>query len=380
MRMTRHVFRITAALLSFALGLAAASVTARFATPRDVTDAVAKDTGARASDDGPVALPRSSESEPARVGQRGVWSDAHVGDEVFEPDSASPFDIERAVNEVNAKSGGARVELDSTWEKLGLPTDAFSACAASACEAEVARHELDGEPGREAVLRLNMPHNVGRYLVFKRAPGGAWRLLGFVEHDFNRYADSYYRVERAGGRNWLVIYGQEGSGQGFALYGETWYEAAPDGLREVLHYPVQGSLYPGPETLGHELSSKLVSTQSDGAGRASVTIKYGVTYQTFGGDLNSSPFDIFTNVQRVRYVWDERERNFAFDAAGSEVTPEEINVVSEGDGISELDAWDVFLKYNCARVLKLAASGGQTRRVQWLRGIADRCGDTPRDR
>lgn len=165
--MRRYAFGIPSALLSFALGLACASL-ASAATPRP-------------------AAPKSAED-----------------DGVVEPRSASPYEIARAFRKVNAKPEaerwGARVELASTWKRLGITEGEFSRCPAG-CEAEVGLYELDGRPGREAVLRLNYPHNAVRYLVYGRA-GRRWRLLGFVDHDFNRYADSTYYVGRArGGQN-----------------------------------------------------------------------------------------------------------------------------------------------------------------------------------
>lgn len=373
--MKRHVFGTFIAALSFATGLAAAAAVTTLTTKGRAPQSETIQAVAHSSDDGPVALSPLFESALKRVGPSGVRSKADEDDEALRPNSTSPYEIARVVNESkkswDEEHVALRVDLGQIWKELNIPPDEFATCGGGECEADVARYELDGEPGKEAVLRLNMPHNFGRYLVYKRAGRGGWKLLGYADHDFNRYVDSSYNVVRAGGRNWLVIYGQEGSGSGFALYGETWYEVAHDGLREVLSYPVEGSLYPGQNTLGHEIKSEVVALGTKD-GRASVTIRFGVTYQIFA-DFNSEPLNLFTNSQRARFVWDENARVFAFDAARSEITPEEMNVVAAGEVISELDAWDVFLKYNCGRIRKVAASGGRTKREQWLRGKTDLC-------
>jgi hypothetical protein len=283
-----------------------------------------------------------------------------------------------------------RVKLDSTWERLGLPAGELSTCSADACEAEVARHELDGVPGAEAVLRLNMSHNVGRYLVFKRG-GRAWRLVGFVEHDFNRYADSTYHVARAGGRNWLVVRGQGGSGTGFALYGETWYEVGRGGLRPVLYYPAEGQVYPWPSGVGRKYRARAV-----GALGPAVALHYSVTYESM--DYMKDVYKpLYRNSHRAVYVWDDGRREFVFDARRSDISEAEIAAVAEiqdapaeGEqvGGSEFfsggDAWkrggyDVFLKYNLRSLLRVAR-GRDAGRREWLRGLLPDFADTPEKR
>ena len=118
--MKRYVFGILLALLSFALGLACASLASAA-------------THARAHAPKPLAA-KSAED-----------------DGVVEPRSASPFDIARAFRRVNAmpedERRGVRVGLDSTWKKLGITPGEFSSCPAG-CEASVGLYELDGERGR----------------------------------------------------------------------------------------------------------------------------------------------------------------------------------------------------------------------------------------
>lgn len=345
--MKRHVFGIFIAALSFAIGLAAAVAVATLTTKR---------------------------AEP-----KGIWSKADEDGEALKPISTSPYEIARVVNESKRKWDVERlvltIDLVPTWKELNVPAGGFAACGGGDCEADVARYELNGEPGKEVVLRLNKPSNCSRYLIFKRADG-EWRLLGDLEYDFNRYEDSAYHVEHLDDRSWLVIRAQQGSGSGFALYGESWFEVGRDDVREVLSYPAEGSLYPEQDTLGHEFQTEIVSMEN-AEGRASVTLQFNVTYTTFDGNITREPFRLFDNSQRARYVWDENARSFVFDAKGSNITPEEMNAVAAGEVISKLDVWDVFLKYNCGRILRVAASGGRTKREKWLRGRAEMCDAAP---
>ncbi|HYY94530.1 MAG TPA: hypothetical protein VE713_08435 [Pyrinomonadaceae bacterium] len=329
-----------------------------------------------------ISFAASGATSPARAG----------GVNLVEPKTTSPYEIARLVNQSAAqgKEGyvADEVDLRRTWKRLGVPPRDFETCPGY-CGARIFRYELDGERGDEVLLKLNRGVEFFRYLVFKRAGRGRWRLLGFVDHDFNRYEESSHRVLRAGGRNWLVIRGQEGSGSGFALYAETWYEVSAKGLRPVLYYPVKGQAYPWPEGVGRKFKARITSTR--GAAKA-VRLLYTVSYERL--DYMKNEFvKLYRNHHQVQYVWNGRRRRFVFDAPRSNITEKEIEAIAElqvemGEGeriggsefFSEGDAWkrggyDLFLKYNLRSLLKLAR-GADEGQKEWLRQLLKDCADT----
>ena len=304
--------------------------------------------------------------------------------------AASPFELARAVNRVRLRNERARsdrkIDLTGTWQLLGVPDGYFGQC--SHCVAGLFRHELDGAPGAEVLLKLGVSHGVFRYLVFKGEARGRWRLLGHVDHDFNRYADSRHRVARAAGRDWLVVWGQEGSGTGYSLYGETWYEAGAEGLRPVLSYPAEGHVAPWPSGVGRAFKARPVA---DGGG--AVAVAYTVSYERLDY-LKDKYAKLYRNRHRLRYVWDEGRRRFVYDAARSDISEAEIAAVADlqeepGEGqqvggavfFSAGDAWkrggyDVFLKYNLKSLLGLARRG-RAADAEWLRELLKDCAETP---
>src|ERR1051325_10377369 len=98
MSMKRLLFGIFTALLSFALGLACASV-------------------AQAATRGRARAPQS------------VASKSDEDDGGIKTRSSSPYEIARAIREVRARREEFKsVALDSTWKRLGVPAGEFSAC------------------------------------------------------------------------------------------------------------------------------------------------------------------------------------------------------------------------------------------------------------
>jgi hypothetical protein len=318
--------------------------------------------------------------------------------EVVRPKSTSPYEIARVINRSSAQfdenyakgiSGGADVvDLSRTWKRLGVPPGGFETCPGY-CEAKIFLYDLDGERGREVLLKINWGTDLFRYLVFKRASRGRWKFLGFVDHDFNRYQESSHRVLRARGRNWLVIRGQEGSGSGYALYAETWYEVSARGLRPVLYYPVGGGVVPWPSGVSREFKARVVGARGEAS---SVALSYSVSY-SIAGAMGHRYKNRYRNRFHLRYVWNGRRRAFAFDAARSNISEAEIYAVAElevepgeGDKIGgseffkEGDAWkrggyDVFLKYNLRSLLTLAR-GKDDALKEWLSQVLNDCADT----
>jgi hypothetical protein len=312
------------------------------------------------------------------------------------PRSATPYEMARVVNESRRHGDESRVpvevNLEPAWRRLGVAAGPMGSCSGG-CEAETFRHELDGEPGKEVLLKLTRSFDSCRYLVFKRmnrARGKArWKLLGLVDHDFNRYRMSSHRVARAGGRDWLVVRGQEGSGTGFSLYAETWYEVGRRGLRPVLRYLSEGNVFPCLDNLGRSFKARVVPSRR----ARTVAVRYSVSYVI--SDC-SGPEDIklFTARHRVRYAWDGKARAFAFDPSRSDVPEGVIGLIADAEpeaegaqtinntlffsGVKDFAASGdrLFLKYNLRGLLKVAR-GGDERRREWLRAFLERRRDTP---
>ena len=181
------------------------------------------------------------------------------------------------------------VDLANVWKKLKVISDPFlpegSSCGGD-CEARIYRNELDGRVGREVILKLTHSYESCRYLIFTRSNSGfrtgGWKFLGSVDHAFNRYQMSNYRIIRALRRKWLVVRGQEGSGSGYALYGDTWYTVTPNRISPVLSYPANGQTYPWPAGLARRFTTS-VKTHS-----YSIIIEYVVTYTMLNYERDES--------------------------------------------------------------------------------------------
>lgn len=292
--------------------------------------------------------------------------------DVLRPQSLSPYEIARVVNEAADRWDVGRqsvtVDLAETWRRLGVEPAGFETCTAD-CEAETSRHDLDGEPGKEVVLKLTWGRDLCRYLVFghDRDDDGtaavAWRLLGSVDHDFNRYEMSGHRFVETRGGNWLVIRGQAGSGSGFSLYGETWYAVGRrEGVRPVLSYFSDGNFFSGPAGLSRSFKTQTLVPDAPPNEPDAVAVRYSISYDAGTGGENS-----YENVQLTRYVWDALRREFVFARDGSEITPDEVAAVAAAED-PEVNVWvgEVFLKYNLTALLE-TARGADAGRREWLR-------------
>ncbi|MGZ8842169.1 MAG: hypothetical protein ACXW18_00810 [Pyrinomonadaceae bacterium] len=303
-------------------------------------------------------------------------------------ESISPFEMARVI--INVRRTRVDVSLKETWQKLGIEPGSFEECG-SDCKARIYRHELSSQRGPEVVVKLTRFFDSCRYLVFARNEDGRrWKFLGHVDHAFNKYEMARHRIAPADGRPFLVIRGQEGSGSGFALYAETWYDVSERGVNAVLSYPSDGHTNPWPAGLARSFQA----TQTSGAGRT--TIQYTVSYDTAGYDNDNLKLE-FINRHRASYNWDSQSKRFVFDAKQSNISEAEIaaiaNIQSDdepkaGTKIGETTfyssseagsflggGYEVFLKYNTARLMTIA-KGRETKAKAWLRQFLTECRDT----
>jgi hypothetical protein len=305
--------------------------------------------------------------------------------------SVSPFELARSIN--NVRRTKVDVSLKETWQKLGIEPGQFEDCS-NDCEAKIFRHELSSNTGPEVVLKLTRFVDFCRYLIFGRAEGGrGWKFLGYVDHDFNKYEMARHRIATANGKSFFVVRGQEGSGSGFALYAETWYEVSDDGVKPVLSYPSDGRTSPWPAGLAREFKV----TTIPGAARANqLTVQYTVTYDSEGYDGDELRLE-FVNQHRQSYNWDATAGRFVLDPQQSNISPGEIaaiaNIESDdepktgtkiGDttfySSSEAKSflgggYEVFLKYNLPRLTTIA-KGRASRSKSWLKQFLTECRDT----
>lgn len=307
------------------------------------------------------------------------------------PQSISPYELAKSIN--NVRRTKVDVSLKETWQKLGIEPRSFEECG-SDCEAKISRHELSSHTGPEVVLKLTRFFDFCRYLVFARAENnGGWKFLGHVDHDFNKYEMARHRIALANGRPFLVVRGQEGSGSGFALYAETWYDVSDQGVKPVLSYPSQGQTYPWPAGLARSFK---VMTLPAAARANRLTIQYTVTYDTAGYENDNLKLE-FVNQHRLSYKWDDATGKFVFDPQRSNISQAEVAAIANIQSDDEPKAgtkigattfysssesrsfigggYEVFLKYNLPRLMTIA-KGRTAKPKVWLRQFLTECRDT----
>jgi hypothetical protein len=293
----------------------------------------------------------------------------------------SPFEIARAINS-QRNFVQASVYLKILWEDLNIPRGAFNSDACGyRCEADVFQHNLDDEPGLEAVLKLT-GGEACRYLIFKQNRK-RWSFLGYVDHDFNKYEMSTHRVLN----KLLFVRGQQGSGTGFSLYGENVYRVGNDGVRPVLSYWFSGHTFPWPNGLGREFKT-IASHKSN-----QIDVTYNVKY-TMLDYLNDKLNVWLTNTHRVRYVWDEQQNKYVFVAKASDLSEDEVAAIANAETDSDESTprvgnttfpakkqfigggYQIFLKSNLT-LLKRIARGPNSVQKRWLREVLREADDTP---
>lgn len=324
--------------------------------------------------------------------------------QLVRPKSTSPFEIARVVNQSTQQWNRHRLRVDvdlrPTWKHLGIDPSLFAGCMGD-CQARLDRNELDATPGREVILKFTKSYDFCRYLIFtrvRRTPTARprWKLLGYIDHDFNRYQMARHRVARAFGRNWLVIRGQEGSGSGYYLYGETWFEVSNRGVRPVLNYPVDGHTDPVVAGLKWELKGRATALTNGHKRQAIIRFNFNVLY-TANGFGDSQFTRRFLNRRHADYVWHRESRQFVFAGDGSTISEAEMQVIASGasepsmedEGVKAGEStffssvkgfvgsgFEMFLKLNVHRLTKIAW-GHNNQAKEWLGEFLKECDDIP---
>jgi hypothetical protein len=321
---------------------------------------------------------------------------------VLRPTSTSPFAIERVVTKASRSWKQHRIEigvdLSSTWKHLGIDPGVYDDCAY--CESAIFKDELDDKPGREVILQLTKSFDSCRYLIFKRNVNASgkirWKLLGHIDHDFNRYQMASHRIVRAFGRNWFVLHAQEGSGSGYYHYGETWFEVSNRSVRPVLNYSVEGGTDPGIGGLSWKLEGRPIAYEQRAA-HSTIRLLFLVHYTAKG--FEDGHMVRRFNVRRyATYVWNRKLRQFVFDPRRSTIFEREMNAVTnagtepddEKNGATQIggaaffsslkgfvgSGYEMFLRLNSSRLMKIAHRPGNATQ-EWLREFIKQCDDIP---
>jgi len=204
-----------------------------------------------------------------------------------------------------------------------------------------------------------------------------------------------HRVVRASGRNWFVLRGQEGSGSGYSLYGDTWFDVNRTGMKPVLHYSASGRTDPVIAGLSWEFKGT-PSALLRPRGPRTIKLTFRVSYTADGFETDFAARFI---VQRyAMYVWDKDAGEFVFDHRRSTISEREMdavaNIDSESSGEEEEgtkiggstffdgvkgfvgSGFEMFVRLNVRRLLHIA-NGEDNRAKEWLREFLKQCDDIP---
>jgi hypothetical protein len=292
----------------------------------------------------------------------------------------SPTQVARAINS-QRNFVQADVYLKILWEDLKIPPGVFAnGICGYGCNASVFNQDLDNKPGYEAIVKLEAGEAC-RYLVFKNEQK-KWRLVGFVDHEFNRYEMTTHRVLNLAGRKWLVVRGQVGSGTGFSLYAETIYLVSTSGVEPILTFWSSGHTYPWPNGLSRTFKTQLVNRRNG----------IDLVYTTWYSMLESSNKDTswITNSQRLAYKWDGS--SFILEPNNSTITEEDAAAIANAEPDDESvpqvgnttfpdkkqfigGGPQVFLKSNMKTLMRIA-KGPNTKQKEWLRQVLREAEDT----
>ncbi|MFN2596191.1 MAG: hypothetical protein ABR563_03275 [Pyrinomonadaceae bacterium] len=290
--------------------------------------------------------------------------------------SLSPYKIDQFINE------HPQADIQGIWERLGITEGAanlfhdrkqfFKTC--SGCQSELFEYELDGETGKEVLLRIaDNLQEACRYLVFKRyadrPANDGWKLLGHIDADFGRYMMPEHYLVVGGGRTWLAIQVQTLSGTGAAQYEDRLFEIDPRGVHQVLSFTSDGHESSTTDRPDRDFSARIINCRRAG-GADTVKIEYSVTY-TIGEDWGKKKIQ-WRKKQIALYKRPPARGEFVFDASQSSLSEAELKSVYNWGSLSDED----FLRYNYAELAKLAVRKDSELK-QWLRDFLDYCEETP---
>jgi hypothetical protein len=288
------------------------------------------------------------------------------------PQSLSPYDIALFI------ADNPDADLRDLWGQLGIKSLNFGDSSVSVeqhgqtdrfltnckvCDVETYAYELDGEPGREILLKVSFfLEQSCRYLLFKqlknRGGKSEWKLLGHIDHGFGKYRMPEHSIVNEGGKQWLTVKVQEGSGSGFALYHDRLFDVSGKRLTEILRFPSEGHLstcchYPTRKFEARIIKCETVNNVT------TVELEFSISYSSY---LDSDDFELWKKKQKAVYKTDPKSGKLVLDTTQSDISEEEIDAIYNGEGLSD----EELIKYNSEELQKIAA-GQESRHKQWLR-------------
>jgi hypothetical protein len=281
--------------------------------------------------------------------------------EALESEPVSPYQLRRYVlDHKNDNPGGdMHLSLESYWLRLGIATEDWRGYGN--CEVALFKISLTGGARQDVLLRLydHSGWSMGgtRFLLFKKSDAGqqaAWRFLGYIDLDDQRNGLPEHEIVEAGTKRWLAITALAGRGAGYNSYVESLYEITDNGLKDVMSFPSHGhlmceSLNQAP---GREFDGRIACVQNDGT---TIIVELNISYPIDG-------LELWKKKQTAVFKKCGESAEFAFDAAASELTEEELQDVYDND------MWltkEQTIKYY-RKELEGIASGNDSKRKEWL--------------
>jgi hypothetical protein len=299
-----------------------------------------------------------------------------------QPRSLSPYDIALFI------ADNQDADLSEVWKQLGIQklnfgyddegeeTDGphidrfLSRCGG--CDIETFALELDGEPGREVLLKISdLLAQSCRYLLFKQMRNNnktGWKLLGHIDHGSGKYRMPQHELIYSGGKPWLVITVQEGSGSGFSLYHDRVFAVKSTGIKEVIRFPSEGHWQTCCYNPIREFSTQVENCEISND-VITCEIQFTISYSAY---LDSDEILLWEKRQKATYRTDRKTNTLVLDATKSDLTQEEIDIIYARVGINDED----FIRYNYKELSEIA-NEQQGRRREWLQHFIDQEGGSP---
>jgi hypothetical protein len=287
--------------------------------------------------------------------------------------SISPYKIKRILenNELSPCTRGEYsgfFDLEPIWKALDLnisdvPYPFFDRCS-SAAKATVYTLELDGEPGRETLVRLDfgMP-SASLYLIFKHSVYQSiemWALLGAIPYDYGApFMVPTHKAFSHSVDRWLEIQSTAGHGSASGIYRTDWYEVnAYRGTRQVLSY--ENSFFRGYQNPTVSSATEVERIETSAEGITSVTLRTNSSYGSYGETRNKS-LTLWKTTKRSTFVMAPGMEEFVLDSQHSEMTPDGADPFVNNENAINRD----FLKYNFRELLRIAQERW-TKKKEWL--------------
>lgn len=179
-----------------------------------------------------------------------------------------------------------------------------------------------------------------------------------------------HSVVVSGGKTWLLVEVQDGSGSGYAHYSYRLFKVESSRVKELLSFPSEGYLSSCLPFPVQEFSSRIVNCNESEV-ITTVEVEFSTAYYD---DLDTSKTSelLWAKNQKEVYTGDTARGRLRLDASKSDMSEQEMDDIYESDPLSS----ENFLKYNFPQLTKIA-TGKNTRRKEWLRRYLNKCRDMP---